>query len=157
MAGLIAQLQASRATSTSLVPFLARVVAGPPLFLIGIVHIINPDAPVTPINQALGLPFPEALAAVAIAAEIVSGASLLLGAWARVGALIALPTMAVAFWAHVALEVWPNPNTQPPFALPLVIIAAAIVVLWLGAGRWSLDLRATGGQALASRSLPGTR
>ncbi len=134
-------LRWGRATEPSLLPLVARLIGGFPLFAIGWAHVLQPNAPVTPINEALGLPFPAFLAAVAIIAEIVSGASLLLGAWARLGALIAVPTMLVAFWSHVALEVWPNPETQPPFALPLVILAAAAVVLWRGAGSWSLDVR----------------
>jgi putative oxidoreductase len=136
-------LGALRATSPSLLPVVPRLIAGVPLTLIGFAHIFVPEAAMRPIIEALGLPFAALLAPLSVAAEIVAGLSILLGAWARVGALIAIPTMAVAFYSHLAIEEWPNPDNEPPFLLPVVILVAAAVVLWLGAGRWSLDERSS--------------
>ena len=132
-----------RSTDRSWIGLVLRLIGGVPILLIGLVHIFVADAGMQPIVEAAGLPFPGLLAPLAVAAEIVAGVSLILGWWARVGALIAIPVMAVAFVAHMVIEVWPNP-TAPPTALPLIVLACAAYVLWRGAGRWSLDARASG-------------
>ena len=76
------------------------------------------------------------------AIEIAAGLSLLLGLWARVGALLAIPTMLGAIYAHLVIGVWPNgPENEPPIVLPVAVLVCAGYVLWRGAGRWSLDSR----------------
>ena len=95
-----------------------------------------------PLVEAAGLPFVSLLAPLAVAIEIVAGVSLLAGVWARLGALLAIPTMAVAAYSHLAIDVWPNAGGEPPLALPLAVLACAVYVLWRGAGRWSVDARA---------------
>lgn len=123
---------------------IARLVAGVPLLGIGVMHVVAPETPMRPLVEAAGLPLPSLLAPVAVAFEIVAGVSLLVGAWARLGlgALLAIPTMAVAAYAHLAIDIWPNSGGEPPLALPLSVLACAAYVLWRGAGRWSLDARA---------------
>lgn len=77
-----------------------------------------------------------------VATEIVAGALLLLGLCARVAALVAIPTMLGAVYAHLAIGVWPNgPEREPPMALPIAVMVCAAYVVWRGAGRWSLDHR----------------
>ncbi|MEX2446088.1 MAG: DoxX family protein [Dehalococcoidia bacterium] len=120
----------------------ARVIAGLPLFVFGLAHIFVPGAAMHPLVEAAGLPAAQVLAPLGVATEVLAGASLLLGAWARIGAVLAIAVMAVAAYTHVAIETWPNPN-EPPLLLPVVIILAAAYVLVRGAGRWSLDARAT--------------
>jgi uncharacterized membrane protein YphA (DoxX/SURF4 family) len=95
-----------------------------------------------PLVDALGVPFAALVSPLAVAFEIIAAVSLLLGAGARVGAILAIPTMAVAFYAHFAIDPWPG-DGPPPDALPLVVIAGSALVLWQGAGRWSLDLRSS--------------
>jgi uncharacterized membrane protein YphA (DoxX/SURF4 family) len=69
---------------------------------------------------------------------------LLAGLYARLGSLIAIPTMVVAVYAHVAIDVWPNPGGEPPVALPIIVMAGAVYVLLRGAGAWSVDSRLSG-------------
>jgi putative oxidoreductase len=117
-----------------------RVVAGVPLLGIGLAHVLVPEAPMRPLVEAAGFPLAAVIAPMGVAAEIVAGALLLLGLWARVGALLAIPTMVGAVYAHLVIDVWPNgPENEPPLALPIVVLLAAAVVLWRGAGRWSFD------------------
>ena len=74
-------------------------------------------------------------------AEMLIGVSLLLGFFARLGALVAIPMMIVATYVHIVVD---DPNLFPlqpgePF-IPLVVMALSGYVLWRGAGSWSLDL-----------------
>lgn len=118
----------------------ARVVAGVPLLAIGFAHVIVPDAPMRPLVEAAGFPLPGVVAALGVAAEIVAGASLLLGYWARIGAVLAIPVMLGAVYTHLVLDVWPNEaQDEPPLALPILVMLAAAYVARRGAGRWSLD------------------
>jgi putative oxidoreductase len=133
-----------RITSTAAIrhTVVPRLLAGLPLFVIGVVHVIDDGSRMQPLVEAAGLPVAGILSPVAVAIEIIAGLSLLLGAWARVGALLAIPTMVIAVYAHLVIEVWPNGGDQePPLALPLVVILCAAYVLWRGAGRWSVDRR----------------
>lgn len=132
----------SRATGPYWDALVVRAIAAAPLIGVGLAHVFKPGQGMLPLAQALGLPGAEVLAPIAVAIEIVAGLSFLLGAWVRIGALLAIPVMLVAFYAHLVLTVWPAPNA-PPFALPLVILACAGWLLWRGAGRLSLDARAS--------------
>jgi uncharacterized membrane protein YphA (DoxX/SURF4 family) len=122
---------------------LPRLTAGVPLLGIGLVHVLDGQSRMEPLVAAAGLPFPPLVAPIAVACEIAAGAALLLGAFARVGALLAIPTLVVAIYAHLTIGVWPNgADREPPLALPVVVLACAVYVLWRGAGRWSVDERA---------------
>lgn len=119
---------------------LVRIVAGVPLLGIGLAHVIAPEAPMRPLVEAAGIPFASIVSPIAVGVEIVAGLSLLLGLWARIGGLLAVPTMLGAIYAHLVIDVWPNgPANEPPLALPIAVMAGAAYVLWRGAGRWSLD------------------
>ncbi len=118
-----------------------RVIAGLPLLAIGLMHVIADGYGMRPLVEAAGLPAAALLSPVAVAVEVVAGALLLLGAFARVGAALALPAMAVAAYAHVAIEEWPNAGGEPPLALPVIVALAAAVILARGAGAWSVDAR----------------
>jgi len=125
-----------------------RIVAGLPLLGFGIAHIAVPEAPMLPLVEAAGFPLPSIVAPIGVVAEIVAGLSLLLGAWARVGGLIAITVMLGAIYAHLVIDVWPNgAENEPPLALPIVVAAAAAYVVVRGAGRWSVDGRAGRGAA----------
>lgn len=129
-----------RATGQYRHTLLLRVVAGVPLLGIGLMHVFVEDAPMRPLVEAAGFPFAAVVSPVGVAIEIVAGLSLLLGLWARVGALLAIPTMLGAIYAHLVIGVWPNgPENEPPLVLPVAVLVCAGYVLWRGAGRWSLD------------------
>lgn len=122
----------------------ARLVAGVPLLGIGLAHVLVADAPMGPLVEAAGIPFAGFVAPVSVAVEIVAGLSLILGLWARVGGLLAIPTMLGAIYAHLVIDVWPNgPENEPPIVLPVAVLLGSAYVAQRGAGRWSLDHRAT--------------
>jgi putative oxidoreductase len=132
----------SRTTNPSdIIAFVDRIIGGLPLLVIGLSHVLWEGAAMQPLVEAMGLPLAGVLAPAAVALEIAAGVSLLLGYWTRAGALLAIVTMAAAFYSHLAIDVWPNPQ-EPPLLLPLVILASAVFLLWRGGGRWSLDARA---------------
>lgn len=134
-----------QATGTQRHTLIARLAAGVPLLGIGLMHVFHPDAPMGPLVEAMGFPLAAVMSPVAVAVEIVAATLILLGFFARVGALLAIPTMVVATYAHLAIDVWPNGvENEPPLALPLIVMAAAVYILWRGAGRWSLDRKLTG-------------
>lgn len=121
---------------------LVRTVAGAPLLGIGLAHALVPEAPMRPLVEAAGIPFAGLVSPIGVAVEIVAGLSLLLGLWARVGGLLAIPTMLGAVYAHLVIEVWPNgTENEPPLALPVAVLLCAAYVAWRGPGRWSFDRR----------------
>jgi putative oxidoreductase len=142
MTGESSRLRGLQATGTGWAPVVARAVGGLTLLMIGLAHIAFEDARMFPLVEAAGFPAPELLAPLAVAAEVVAGVLLLAGAFARLAAIIAIPTMVGAFYSHLAIDVWPNgPENEPPLLLPVVVAVAAAFVLWRGAGRWSVDRR----------------
>lgn len=135
----------SRATRPYRHLLLARIVAGVPLLGLGLAHALVPEAPMRPLVEAAGIPFAGLVSPIGVAIEIVAGLLLLLGLWARVGGLLAIPIMLGAVYAHLVIDVWPNgPENEPPIALPVAVLVCAAYILWRGAGRWSLDRRNAG-------------
>lgn len=112
-----------------------RLIAGLPLVAIGLMHITG-AAPMRPILDAASIPLPGINAIVAPLAQVVAGSLILIGAWARVGALLASGAMVVAIYAHLAAD-WAD---EPPIVLPIAVLFAALYILWRGAGARSLDL-----------------
>jgi len=136
-----------RATGAHRHVLVPRLIAGLPLLGVGLVHIIDPALRMQPLVEAAGFPLPAFVAALAVAAEIVAGLALIIGFWARVGAVLAVGNMLGAVYAHLAIDVWPNgAENEPPLALPIAVLLCAAYVLWRGAGRWSLDHRAGDGR-----------
>ena len=91
-----------------------------------------------------GIPFQTLNLYFVPVAEMLIGVLLLLGVFARLGALVAIPMMIVATYVHVVVN---DPNLFPlqpeePF-IPIVVLALSGYVLWRGAGSWSLDLIST--------------
>jgi uncharacterized membrane protein YphA (DoxX/SURF4 family) len=135
--GIVQGLQTTRAERLS-VAF--RLIAGVPLLAIGLAHVFEPSAPMAPLVEAAGLPAVSVLSPVAVAIEIAAGIMLMAGFYARLGAALAIPAMAVAVYAHIVIDVWPNgAENEPPIVLPLAVMACAAYVLKVGAGRWSID------------------
>lgn len=139
-------LQGLRTTGSHRHTLILRIIAGVPLFVIGMAHILAPEAPMEPLVEAAGFPAPSLVAPIGVAAEVIAGLSLLLGAWARLGGLAAIPVMLGAVYSHLVIDVWPNEAAnEPPLALPIVVALAAGYVVVRGAGRWSLDHRQRSG------------
>lgn len=96
---------------------------------------------VTEFFTSLGIPFPGLNACVAGATEMIGGAFLLVGLGSRIIALPLTVTMVVAYLtAHKESVVGflDDPSTffsQEPF--PFLVIS--LLVLFVGAGRWSID------------------
>ena len=88
-----------------------------------------------PILKGSGIPFPELNATVAPIFEVLAGVLLLSGAFARVGALIAMGAMAGATYSHLVFD-WAD---EPPIVLPIAILVMAAIILIKGAGHWSVD------------------
>lgn len=148
-------IEAARVTGPARHLVIPRVVAGAPLLIIGLAHVFEDSAPMQPLVEAAGMPAPALLAPIAVAAEIAAGVALLLGAFARAGAVLAVVTMLAALYAHAAIDVWPNgAEDEPPLALPVIVLVCAAYVLWHGAGRWSVD--ALGARSTSSEAPPAT-
>jgi len=111
-----------------------RVAAAVPLIAIGSMHLTG-QAPLRPILEGAGIPFVGFNAEIAPIVEIVAGVSLLLGAFVQLGTVLATVAMLAAFYAHLNFD-WAD---EPPVALPLLVLAAALYVLWRGAGAFSVD------------------
>lgn len=74
--------------------------------------------------------------------EVVLGLSLLIGYYAKIGALLVLPLMLVAIYVHLTVM---NPGAFPaqpqePY-IPIAVITMALLVLVKGGGSWSNDLK----------------
>lgn len=117
-------------------PAIIRILVSLPLLGIGIQHLIG-TAPLEPILRGAGIPFPELNNVIGTGAEILAGAFLLTGFFARAGAALTIPTMAMALYAHAVFD-WAD---EPPVILPIALILGSLYVIWKGAGAWSLDLR----------------
>ncbi|MQA00578.1 MAG: DoxX family membrane protein [Dehalococcoidia bacterium] len=133
-------IEAARGTRPARHLVIPRLAAGAPLLVIGLAHVFDDSAPMQPLVEAAGLPAPALLAPAAVAAEVAAGVALLLGAFARAGAALAVVAMLAAIYAHATIDVWPNgADQEPPLALPIVVLLCGAYILWRGAGRWSID------------------
>jgi len=91
--------------------------------------------------QSLGIPFPQANAALAGSTEMAGGLLLLLGLGAR---LVPVPLLFVLGVAYATAEkealqaLWSDPDKFTA-ATPFLFAFACLVVLFCGAGPWSAD------------------
>jgi len=85
--------------------------------------------------ESLGLP--GFLGYATIAAELVGGVMLLLGAYTRVVALALVPVLLGATWAHAG-NGWLFTSPKGGWEYPAFLTLAAIVVGLLGGGRYSI-------------------
>jgi uncharacterized membrane protein YphA (DoxX/SURF4 family) len=118
-----------------------RLIVALPLAGFGSFHLTG-MTPLMQILEGAGIPFPEVNYFLAPVLMVVAGLSVGLGFYARVGAVIGSLAMLVAAYSKLAIDQWPGP-VQPPLALPLVVLAACLVILVKGAGNWSLDRKTT--------------
>ena len=81
--------------------------------------------------------------------EIAVGASLAAGYFARAAAVVVIGIMIVAVYVHLVVNdpsLFPLQPTEP--IIPPIVMALSVLVLWRGAGAWSLDLRRLGSPRL---------
>lgn len=151
-------LAALQKTSGAKWVIVLRVLAGAPLAFFGFMHLIG-MMPMRPLVEAAGMPAPAITAIAASAAQFLGGVLLLSGAFTRLGALMALGTMAGAVFTHVKVpdDQWPDPENpgqvmqEPVFLMyvAIAIILMSLVMLATGGGKWSVDDKKT------SSSSPG--
>lgn len=134
-------LSALRKTTPAKWILAPRLIAALPLFVFGSFHLTG-MSPLLEILKRASIPFPEINFYLAPIFMVLSGLSLGIGFYARIGALIGTGAMIVATYSKFVIEEWPGPM-EIPLALPLVVLAACLVVLIKGAGAWSADLKAT--------------
>jgi uncharacterized membrane protein YphA (DoxX/SURF4 family) len=134
-------LSALRKTTPAKWILAPRLIAALPLFVFGSFHLTG-MSPLLEILRRAEIPFPEINFYLAPIFMVVSGLSLGLGFYARIGALIGTGAMLVATYSKLVIEEWPGPM-EIPLALPLVVLAGCLVVLIKGPGAWSADLKAS--------------
>ena len=132
-------LRKTKATKWLLIP---RLIAALPLVVFGSFHLTG-RSPLLEILRRADIPFPEVNFYVAPVVMVLSGLSMGLGFYARLGALAASFAMLVAAYSKLVIEEWPGPM-EIPMALPMVVLAACLSILIKGAGAWSSDLKACG-------------
>ncbi len=82
-----------------------------------------------------GFPWPLFCALLSVAAQFLAGIALVLGVWIRLAAAI------LVFNFIVAIVMVDGTRPYPAAFAALSIIAAALCLMFTGAGRWSLDRR----------------
>ena len=87
--------------------------------------------------------FPGLLAYPVFAAEVLGGAALVLGVYARQAALLLVPVMAAAAWVH-GPNGWVHTSTGGGWEYPVFLIAASIALWLLGDGAAALKRSALG-------------
>ena len=117
-----------------------RLIAALPLLVFGSFHLTG-MSPLLEILRRAGIPFPEINFYLAPIFMVLSGLSMGIGFYARIGALIGSGAMVVATYSKLVIEEWPGPM-EIPLLLPLVVLAGCGVVLVKGPGAWSSDLKA---------------
>jgi len=136
----IMTLQALRQTGPANWLMIPRLVVALPLVIFGSFHLTG-RSPLMEILLRAEIPWPELNFYLAPVFLVVSGLSVGLGFYARIGAVIASFAMLVATYSKLVIEQWPG-AMEPPLALPLVVLAGCLIVLVKGAGGWSFDRRA---------------
>lgn len=81
--------------------------------------------------------FAGVLAYPVFAAELIGGAALVLGVYARQVALGLVPIMAVAAWVH-APNGWVHTSAGGGWEYPVFLLASSIALWLLGDGAWAL-------------------
>jgi putative oxidoreductase len=91
--------------------------------------------------ESVGLPGPLAYAT--IAAELVGGVFLILGAWTRVVSFALLPVLLGAAWVH-SHNGWLFTSPNGGWEYPVFLAVAAVAAGLIGSGRYSFDVRREG-------------
>jgi len=97
--------------------------------------------------QSIGLPGPLAYAT--IAAELIGGVMLVLGVYTRTVALVLVPVLLGATWAHSG-NGWLFTSPNGGWEYPAFLTLAGAVVALIGGGRYALDSRREAARAPAT-------
>lgn len=109
----------------------------------GVLKLMGFAGTVAYINS-VGMPAPQAAAAVALVVEIVGGLALLFGFGARTAAIVlALFTLVASFFFH---NYWAQPEAQQMiqqllFSKNMAVVGGLLMVAAFGPGAWSIDAR----------------
>ena len=79
--------------------------------------------------------------------EMALGGMLLAGLFARLASVAIIGIMAAATYTHLVVDdqtLFPLQPSEP--IIPIVVMVMSVLVLWKGAGAWSMDLEATATQ-----------
>ena len=134
------KLQDLRRTEKAKWVIVPRLVAALPLVVFGSFHLTG-MSPLLEILRRASIPFPEINFYVAPVVMVLSGLSMGIGFYARIGALTGSFAMLVAAYSKLVIEDWPGP-IEIPMMLPMVVLAACVAILVKGPGAWSSDLKA---------------
>lgn len=129
-----------------------RVLAGAPLLLFGLMHLLGMQ-PIRPLIDAAGMPAPGLMEYLGPLLQAGGGLLLLTGSFTRLGAILAIGAMLGAIYTHIRIpnDQWPTPTEADPSALgpeptemmfmAIGFIVLSLVLLVVGGGRWSVDSR----------------
>jgi putative oxidoreductase len=132
-------VSAANANAASVLPFVGRALIAGIFLLSGVNKLADPAGTIGYIQSA-GLPLPEIAFGVAIVAEIIGGALLVLGYRTRlVAAGLAIFSLVAAFGFHFQLA---DQNQFIHFWKNIAMAGGLLQVVAFGAGRLSLDNRA---------------
>jgi len=92
------------------------------------------------VTQSIGFPLPSVFALVSGFAEFVGGLAILFGIFTSIAALLIIFNMLVATYAKKVVWKLPFDITAGGYEYDLVLVAAALTLLILGAGFYSIDM-----------------
>ncbi|MFN4260308.1 MAG: DoxX family protein [Gemmataceae bacterium] len=127
-----------RETHPSKVMLLYRLLAGVPLTLFGVIHLLNP-APLRDILVVSEFPMVEVNVYLAPTLEVIAGLSMLVGFYVRIGGILGVAIMIPAIIATAKLQEMADAPHVPSILIPIVILLACLLLIWRGAGDWSVD------------------
>ncbi len=116
--------------------FLMRLSLGGILLAHGLLKVFVFSIPGT-VGYFASLGLPAIFAHLTIFGEIVGGVAILLGLYTRLAALLSLPILLGAFWAHAG-NGWVFSSEGGGWEFPLLLVIVSIAVALLGSGAFAL-------------------
>lgn len=134
-------------TTDKAFPIVPRLIAGGILAFFSLKHFGDPEH-FRHIMTAAGFPMVDLNVWAASATELLAGILLLSGFFARIGGLLGIATMIPAIIATLKIAGLDAGNLPggltevpfvPPLPLPIVTMVMSVIVLAVGAGKFSID------------------
>jgi len=134
-----------RHTSPDRLPGVVRLMLGVIFVMTGAMKLVVPTLADAWSGQLLAanLPFYTLTRWSVPFVEIALGIMLLAGFFARLASVAVIGIMVVATYTHLVVDdptLFPLQPSEP--IIPIVVIVMSALILWKGAGAWSLDLKA---------------